>query len=280
MSALNTAKLGVNVPLMEEYLRQLHLNTFVRNWESFAQDAANSGCSYDGFLMGLAEVEVAHREKSRHLSRIKAARFPAMKELADFDFAAVPSLNKVGLLELARGDYITKAENVILIGNPGLGKSHVSIGLGLAACRQGHRVRFYNAATLVNELLAAHDLHQAERFIANARKQHLIVLDELGFIPFSASGAQMLFQFCSALHDQVPLIINSNLKFADWVQLFGAETLTAALLDRLTHRAHIIEFSGADSFRFKQRLKRLDKLDKLDKSMQLTLSGGELAQPA
>jgi len=271
MTVLNTARLGVNVPLMEAYLRQLHLKTFVRNWEAFAQDAAKSGCSYDGFLMGLAEVEVSHREKNRHLSRIKAARFPALKELADFDFAAVPSLNKVGLLELARGDYIPKAENVILIGNPGLGKSHVSIGLALSACRQGHRVRFYNAATWVNELLAAQDVHQAERFIAHARKHHLIVLDELGFIPFSASGAQLLFQFCSALHDQVPLIINSNLKFADWVQLFGAETLTAALLDRLTHRAHIIEFSGADSFRFRQRLKRLDKS---------ALSGGEPTQPS
>lgn len=258
-SVINTAKLGVNVPLMEEYLRQLHLKTFVRNWESFAQDAAQSGHSYDGFLMGLAEHEVNHRQKNRYLTRIKAARFPALKELADFDFAAVPSLNKVGLLELARGDYIAKAENLILVGNPGLGKSHISIGLALAACRQGHSVRFFNAATLVNDLLVAHDLHHAERFIASARKLHLIVLDELGFIPFSASGAQLLFQFCSALHDHVPLIINSNLKFADWVQLFGSEALTAALLDRLTHRAHIIEFSGAESFRFKQRLKRLSK---------------------
>ena len=268
-SGINTIN-AINIPLLEEYLRQLHLKTFVRNWDSFAQDAAKSGCSYDGFLLALTEYEVNHRERNRHLSRIKAARFPALKELADFDFAAVPSLNKVGLLELARGDYIAKTENVILIGNPGLGKSHVSIGLALSACRQGRRVRFYNAATLVNELLAAQDLHQAERFIASAKKQHLIVLDELGFIPFSASGAQLLFQFCSALHDHVPLIINSNLKFADWIQIFGADTLTAALLDRLTHRAHIIEFSGADSFRFKQRLKRLD---------QSPLAGGDPTQP-
>jgi DNA replication protein DnaC len=252
-------KSGANAPLLDEYLHQLRLPTFAHNWQSFAQDATKSGCPYDSYLMALAEFEIAHREKNRHVLRIKAARFPSLKELADFDFALVPSLNKTAILELARGDYLTNVENVILVGNPGLGKTHVGIGLALAACRQGQRVRFYNAATLVNELLSAQDQHQTERFIAAARKHRLIVLDELGFIPFTPSGAQLLFQFCSSLHDHVALIITTNLKFADWVQVFGSDTLTAALLDRLTHRAHILEFSGAESFRFKQRLKRQSK---------------------
>lgn len=256
---MSLAKLGVNAPLLEAYLHQLHLKTFVRNWESFAQDAATSGASYDGYLMGLAEHEMAQREKNRHVQRIKAARLPASKELADFDFTAVPSLNQPTILELARGDFIGKAENVILLGNPGLGKTHIATGLALSACRLGRRVRFYTAAALVNELLAAQDVHQAERVMAQARKHQLIVLDELGFIPFSPSGAQLLFQFCASLHDRVSLIITTNLKFADWTQVFGNDTLTAALLDRLTHRAHLIEFSGADSFRFKQRLKRQTK---------------------
>jgi DNA replication protein DnaC len=256
---MSTTKRSVNAPLLDEYLRQLHLSTFARNWATFAQDATQSGCPHDSYLMALAEFEIAQREKNRHLQRIKAARFPLLKELADFDFALVPSLNKTRLLDLAQGNYLTQIENVILLGNSGLGKTHLAIGLALAACRQGRRVRFYNAATLVNELVSAQDQHQTERFIAAARKLQLVVLDELGFIPFTASGAQLLFQFCSSLHDHVPLILTTNLKFADWVQVFGSDTLTAALLDRLTHRAHILEFSGAESYRFKQRLKRQAK---------------------
>ncbi len=124
-------------------------------------------------------------------------------------------------------------------------------------------MRFYNAASLVNELLLAQEQHQVERLIAAAGRHQLIVLDELGFIPFTNQGAQLMFQFCAALHERVALIITSNLKFAEWVQVFGNETLTAALLDRLTHRAHILEFLGAESFRFKQRLKRQTQLPEL-----------------
>jgi len=242
--------------LLSEYLRQLHLSTFVHNWEPFAQDAARSGCGYEGYLLALADNEIAHRERNRHARRIQAARFPSLKELADFDFSAVPNLSKPAILELARGDYIARAENLILVGEPGVGKTHVATALAVCACRQGLRVRFYNAATLVNDLLSAQDQHQVERFIAQARRHQLIVLDELGFIPFSPDGAQLLFQFCSSLHTRLAFIITTNLKFGDWVQVFGNATLTAALLDRLTHHATIIDFVGAESYRFKQRLRR------------------------
>lgn len=242
--------------LLSEYLRQLHLSSFVRNWESFAQDAARSGCSYDGYLLALVENEIAHRQRNCHARRIQAARFPVLRELVDFDFSAVPSLSKPTILELARGDYIARSENLILVGEPGVGKTHLATALAACACRQGRRVRFYNVATLVNDLLSAQDQHQVERFIAHARKHQLIVLDELGFIPFSPSGAQLLFQFCSSLHTHLAFIITTNLKFADWVQVFGNATLTAALLDRLTHHATIIDFAGAESYRFKQRLHR------------------------
>lgn len=241
--------------LLETHLRQLRLPTFVQNYRRFAEDAAQANLSYDRYLLALAEQETAHREENRRTRRIKAARFPVLKELASFDFSCVPSLNKQQVLELVRGEYIAKAEAVLMIGNPGLGKTHVAAGLALAACRQGHRVRFYNAAGLVNELIQAQDEHQLPKFLAYALRHHLIILDELGFIPFSPAGAQLIFQFCSTLYERVAMIVTSNLRFADWTQVFGDERLTAALLDRLTHRAHILEFVG-DSYRFRQRMQR------------------------
>ena len=241
--------------LLDTYLKQLRLPAFARNYRKFAEDAAQANLSYDRYLLALAEQELAQREGSRRMRRIKAARFPVLKELADFDFSCVPSLNKQRVLELALGGYLNKGESILLVGNPGLGKSHVATGLALAACRQGHRVRFYNAAGLVNELIQAQDEHQLPRLLTNALKQRLIVLDELGFIPLSPTGAQLVFQFCSALYERVSLIVTTNLRFADWTQIFGDERLTAALLDRLTHKAHILEFVG-ESYRFRQRVQR------------------------
>ena len=125
----------------------------------------------------------------------------------------------------------------------------------MAATRQMYRVRFYNAAALVNQLLAAQQEQRVDRLLSQALRHQLIVIDELGFIPFSASGAQLMFQFCAALYEQVALLVTTNLKFADWTQLFGDERLTVALLDRLTHKAHILEFVG-ESYRFRERQQR------------------------
>ena len=247
--------MSVEPTLLEAYLKQLCLSTFIRNYAQFAQDAAQANQGYDQFLLALAREELAHRDHNRQLQRLRAAKFPLLKELTDFDFSAIPTLNKQRLLDLARGEYIEKAEPIILVGQPGLGKTHVATGLAVAACHQKHRVRFYNAATLVNELTLAQQEQRLTKFMTIALKHQLIVLDELGFIPFSSTGAQLIFQFCSTLYERVALIITTNLKFADWTQVFGSEKLTLALLDRLTHRAHIIEFVG-ESYRFRQRLQR------------------------
>jgi len=220
-----------------------------------AEDAARNNLDYERYLLALAEQEVAQRLLNSQQQRIKAARFPVLKELADFDFSAIPQLNKQRVLDLARGEYIAKAEPILMVGQPGLGKSHVSTGLALAACRQCQHVRFYNAAALVNELIQAQEQHRLPKFLATALKQQLIVLDELGFIPFSTLGAQLMFQFCATLHERVALIVTTNLAFADWPQVFGSEQLTAALLDRLTFKAHILEFIG-ESYRFRQRLQQ------------------------
>ena len=239
--------------LLEGYLKELRLHSFVRNYDAFAEDAAQSNQTYHRYLLALTQQEVADRDHKRQQQRIRAARLPMLKELSDFNFAAIPNLNQQYIFDLTRGVYLEKAEPIILVGNPGLGKTHIATGLALAACRQQHRVRFYNAAALVNELILAQEQHRLDKFISIALRHQLIVLDELGFIPFSNLGAQLIFQFCSALYERVSLLITTNLQFADWTQVFGNEKLTLALLDRLTHRAHIIEFVG-DSFRFQQRL--------------------------
>jgi DNA replication protein DnaC len=238
--------------LLDSYLHQLRLPTFAKNYVPMATDAARNNHDHVRFLLALAELEVNQRELNRLQMRIKAARFPVMKELADFDFSLLPTLSKTLILDLSRGEYIQKHESLIFIGNPGLGKTHLATGLALAACRQGRKVRFWTAAGLVNELLQAQDEHRLHRTIAAALKLDLVVLDELGFIPFSPNAAQVLFTFCSELYERLALILTTNLKFADWMQVFGDERLTAALLDRLTHHAHILELVG-ESFRFRER---------------------------
>jgi len=249
--------MSVEQRLLEGYLATLHLPTFVRNYARFAEDATHTNQTYERFLLALAEHEINDRDRRRQMERLKAAHLPMVKELADFDFSALPNLNKQRILDLARGSYIEHVEPVLLVGNPGLGKTHLATALAVAACRQSHRVRFYNVAALVGELIVAEDEHRLPKLMAAALKHDLIVLDELGFIPFSATGAQLLFQFCSTLYERVTLIITTNLKFADWTQVFGDERLTLALLDRLTHRAHILEFLG-ESYRFRQRLQHAE----------------------
>jgi len=241
--------------LLETYLKKLRLPTFLHNYAKFAEDAARESLSYDRFLLALAEQEVLQRQENQRQRCIRNARFPVHKELADFDFSCVSNLSKQRVLDLARGAYIDQAEPIILVGNPGLGKTHVATGLALAACRQGRRVRFYTAAGLVNELILAQDEHRLSKFLASALRHQLIVLDELGFIPFSTTGAQLIFQFCSTLYERVAVVVTTNLRFADWAQVFGDERLTAALLDRLTHKAHILEFVG-ESYRFRQRMQQ------------------------
>ena len=212
--------------LLDTYLRQLRLPTFLKNYALFAADAASNNRDHVRFLLALAEQEVHQREINMIQRRVKAARFPVLKELADFDFSALPKLNKAEILDLTRGEYIQKRSSLIFIGNPGLGKTHLATGIALAACRQKRKVRFWTAASLVNELLQAQDEHRLHRFIAAALKMDLVVLDELGFIPFTATGAQALFTFCSELYERLSFIITTNLKFADWVQVFGESSTT------------------------------------------------------
>lgn len=241
--------------LLDAQLYDLRLRALLEEYRPQAEVAAQAGWPYEAYLAYLIQQESDRRLRNRRQRRIKEARFPLHKELADFDFDAIPQLNRQRIMTLAQGAYLQQAQSVLMVGNPGLGKTHVAIGLGLAACRQSHRVRFFTVTQLINELQAAQQEHQLPKLLDKALRHQLIILDEFGYVPFSPVGAQLLFQFCAALHERVSLIVTTNLPFSDWVQVLGNERLTTGLLDRLTFQSHIIEFRG-DSFRFRHGLEQ------------------------
>ena len=173
-----------------------------------------------------------------------------MKSLDGFDFAAIPSLNKLLVLELARCEYVERRENVSALGNSGTGKTHMALGLGLAACQKGLAVGFTTAAALVHELLEARDERRLLRLQKQLAAYRLLIIDELGYVPLSPTGAELLFEVFSQRYERGSVIVTSNLPFDEWTSVFGTERLTAALLDRLTHHVHILELNG-DSYRLK-----------------------------
>jgi len=243
--------------LLESYLRSLDLSMFQEHYQAYAKDAARSGLSYERFLLALCEAEVSLSFAQRIERAIAAAKFPFHKEIAPYDFTAVESLQKTRVLELAQGGYMDRAENLLLLGAPGLGKTHLAIALALCACRQGRHVRFYRIAKLVDELLLMQHNLRLSRFTARFERLDLLVLDELGFFPVAKEGTQLLFQLCSDLYERVSIILTSNLRFTEWNQIFGDDKMTAAFIDRLTHKGHILEFVG-ESYRYRHRLEQPD----------------------
>ena len=241
--------------LIKSYLKQLRLPTIAQSYSKMAREAGEANMPYENYLLAHLELETVQREQNAARKRITQARFPYLRTLDQFEFSAIPSLNKGKVLELSRGEYIRAKENIIAIGNTGTGKTHLAVSLGLLACQQGWKVRFYTAAGLINELGEAQAQHRLSRLEKQLTRQDLIILDEVGFIPFTPSGSQALFQFCSDRYLKGSMIITTNLEFQRWTEVFGDERLTAALLDRLTHKCHILEMNG-DSYRFKESLKR------------------------
>jgi len=244
--------------LLRNYLKCLKLPTIAANYRKFAQEAASTNQPYERYLLALTEAEVHAREANAERKRIAKARFPALKTLDSFEFAAIPTLNKQVVLELTKGHYLDARENVILVGPTGTGKTHISIALGIAACRQGKRVRFTTAAGLINELIEAQAQLRLSKLETTLLKLDLLILDEVGFVPFSKTGAELLFGVLTERYERGSVLLTTNLDFASWTDVFGDARLTGALLDRLTHRCHIIEFQG-DSYRFKESLRRKQK---------------------
>ena len=237
--------------LLAHHLKALRLPTFLREYDKLARQCAAEGVDHSRYLLRLAELEMIDRERRTVERRIKEARFPAVKSLDSFDFTAILSLNKTLVLELARSEYLARKENILLLGNSGTGKTHIALALGLAACQRGHRVRFITAAALVGELIEARDEKYLRRFQKQLAAHELLVIDELGYVPLSKTGAELLFETISQRYERSSTLVTSNLPFDEWTEIFGSERLTGALLDRITHHVHILEMN-ADSYRLKQ----------------------------
>jgi DNA replication protein DnaC len=237
--------------LLGHHLKALRLPTFLREYDKVARQCAAEGVDHVRYLLRLAELEMIDRERRLVERRIRAARFPTVKSLDSYDFTALPSLNKTLVLELARCEYLERRENVIALGNAGTGKSHVALGLGLAACQKGLAVTFTTAAALVHELIEARDEKRLLRLQRQLTACKLLIIDELGYVPLSPTGAELLFEVFSQRYERGSVIVTSNLPFDEWTSVFGSERLTGALLDRLTHHVHILEMNG-DSYRLRQ----------------------------
>jgi DNA replication protein DnaC len=240
--------------LLKSNLKQLRLPAMGAEFEKLAREAAGANESYEQYLLRLTELEVAARSANALAARIHQADFPVAKDFDTFDFSAVPNLSKPKVLELARGEWIEQRANCCLIGSPGTGKTHVATALGLAACRQGKRVRFYTAAALVTRLEEAQKQYQLDRVLGQLDRVDLLICDELGYLSFSRAGAELLFQVFADRYERRSLLVTSNLAFSEWGQIFQGERMTAALLDRLTHRCHIFEMNS-ESFRFRESMK-------------------------
>jgi len=244
--------------LLQHYLKKLKLPTMVREYASMASVCTDDRSDYPTYLLRLAERELLDRERKAAERRVKEARFPVIKTIDTFDFKAQPSINEPLVRELLGGEFIDKRENVLFIGNSGTGKTHLACAVAFAACVQGRRVRFSTVTGLVTELLESREDKTLQRFHRQLERQQLVVMDELGYVPFSKAGGELLFEVVSRAYERQSLLVTTNIPFENWTEILGSERLTGALLDRLTHRVHILEANG-ESYRLRHAKKRASR---------------------
>ena len=243
--------------LVADLCRTLKLPTVGAEAARLAAEAGRQGTGHLDFLFQLLLSEVAGRDRRRAARRIKEAGFPVVKTLEGFDFRRNLELPEALIRQLASGDFIDRAESVILIGEPGTGKTHLAIALGMAAAEHGRAVRFVSAARLANELVESRDARELSKVVARYARVELLIVDELGYIPLSKIDAELLFQVLAERQERRPLIVTTNLAFGEWTSIFPDPRLCKAVLDRLTHRAHIID-TGKNSIRLEEALSRLE----------------------
>lgn len=241
--------------LLQHHLKALKLPTMLSECVKVAGRCAAENVDHLGFLLQLCELELIDRERRAAERRLKAAKFPTQKTLETFDFKAQPSINKVLVTELHRGEYIDKRENILIVGSSGTGKTHLATALGIAACGQGKRVRFFRVTELITLLMEAREERELLRLKRQLAKLDLLILDELGYVPASKLGSELLFDVISTAYERLSLMVTTNLPFENWTEVLGSERLTGATLDRLTHRCHILEARG-ESYRLRDAKRR------------------------
>jgi len=244
---------AMNAMLLDN-LKMLRLSTMIQNLAAKLRQAKEGKIAYEEFLLNLTEIEVQVRRENGRKRRTREAGFPLLKPLEAFDFEAAGDLDVRYIQELTTGEYIEEKRNVIFLGKSGTGKTHLATALGMEACTAGYRTRFVTGCGLANELIEARDEKILSRVIKRYAGYGLLIIDELGYVPFSKEGAELLFQVLAERHEKRPVIITTNMGFGDWTQIFGDPNLTGALLDRITHKAHIINCTW-ESYRLKETLK-------------------------
>jgi len=240
--------------LLIENLKALKLSAMITNLDGHLRQARQDKLDYDEFLLNLTEIEVQVRLENGRKRRLREAKFPLLKPLESFTFEEAQDLDVRLIKELSACEYVKQSRNIIFIGKSGTGKTHLATALAMEACRQGVRTRFVTGCGLANELIEARDEKILGRVINRYAGYGLLIIDELGYVPFSKQGAELLFQVLAERHERKSVIITSNMGFGDWTQIFGDPNLTAALLDRVTHKAHIINCTW-ESYRLKETLK-------------------------
>lgn len=245
----------MNLP---ELCKKLQLTAVAKIVDDASQQAKRQGIPYDEFIFNLLNAELDFKLQRRASRRVKEAKFPSVKTLEGFDFERSPHLPEVLLRELAQGQYIEEAKPIIFIGEPGTGKTHLACALGYAAAAQGEAVRFTSASQLVNLLIEAKDSRVLSSITQRYSRYKLLILDELGYLPLSKADSELLFQVISQRQERLPIIITTNLPFSEWTSIFPDQRLCRALIDRITHNAHIIE-TGDNSARLEDTLKSREK---------------------
>ena len=246
---------GVEEAAIRQYCKTLRTPTIAAQFEPMAEQAAREKHSHKRYLEALLSVEVEERESHAVARRLSQSHLPRMKTLEEFQFDHSPHIPANRIRDLADGGYIQRAEPVIFIGECGTGKTHLTTGLCVAACRQKKRVRFTTAAALVNELVEAKNQNQLRRTMAKWLRYQVIAIDEVGYVPLAEAGAELLFQVIADRAERATVIVTTNLPFSEWTQVFTNPRLCKALLDRITDRAHIIE-TGTESYRFKRSMEK------------------------
>jgi len=239
---------------LKHNLKLLRLSTMAREIEATVRHAKEGGIGYDELLLSLTETELQVRAENRQKRRLREAKFPLMKPLETFDLDAVPDLDTSLFLELTTCGFIKEKRNIVFLGRSGTGKTHMATALGIEACQNNHKTRFVTGYGLVNELIEAREEKDLNRVLQRYTRYDVLIIDELGYVPFSKEGAELLFQVLAERHERGSVVVTTNLGFADWTQIFGDANMTAALLDRITHKAHIVNCSWK-SYRLKETLK-------------------------